>query len=284
MIPLEADGAPAPGIYPNVPQGEYTTWAAASFSTVSPYFRSAAHGHYEQLNPGATTDAQSLGSAVHAAILEPGRFAEMVIQPASLDGRGKAYEQARANWSRAHSGHDWITQEEYDLATPMQEAVYAHATAAEILHAPGLHEVCLVWVDFEYGIKCKAKVDILALWNGYRILGDLKSCRDARPRAAASSLHKFSYHHQAAWYLGGANTLDPQDRNFVSIFVESDPPHGVAVYQLDGSDITQGHDEMRVALARYVQGHKTGVFPAYEQGMGILTLPGWGKRFHGEES
>lgn len=286
MIPLEEDGAPKAGIYKSVPMGEYTSWKAASYSTVSPYFRSAAHGHYEEVHPSETTHAQSLGSAVHASILEPERFATFTRRPRSLDGsgRGKVAQQARANWERVNAGREWITEDEWELADEIHNAIYAHPTAAEILRAPGLHEVCIVWTDFEYGVKAKAKLDILALWNGYSIVGDLKSCRDARPRAAASSLHKFSYHHQAAWYLSGVNALDPKDRNFVNLFIESDPPHGVAVYQLDGSDIQQGHDEMRVAFDRYVKGHRTGIFPGYDGGMGILTLPGWGKRFHGEEA
>lgn len=286
MIELEDDGCPKPGIYPHVSQSEYTSWKAASYSTVSPYFRSAAHGHYEELHPRETTDAQSLGTAAHAAILEPERFNSIVKRPAALDaaGRGKPAQQARTNWERLNAGKEWVTEDEFDSACDMRDAVYSHATAAEILKAPGLHEVCLVWIDFEFGVKCKAKLDILALWNGYRIIGDLKSCRDARPRAAASSMHKYDYHRQAAWYLSGAFTLDPQERNFVQIAVENDPPFGVAVYQIDGSDIQQGHDEMRIALARYVKGHKTGVFPGYDGGMGILTLPGWGKRFHGEEA
>jgi len=285
VIELEDDGCPKPGIYPNVPQGEYASWKAASYSTVSPYFRSAAHGHYEEMHPRPSTDAQSLGTAAHMAILEPARFAKVVQRPASLEGgKGKVAQQARANWERLHAGDEWVSADEYDFATQMRDSVYSHASAAEILKAPGLHEVCLVWIDFEYRVKCKAKLDILALWNGYRIIGDLKSCRDARPRAAASSMHKYDYHRQAAWYLAGASALDPQERNFVQIAVENDPPFGVAVYQLDGSDIQQGHDEMRLALSRYVKGHKTGIFPLYDSGMGILTLPGWGKRFHGEES
>jgi hypothetical protein len=286
MIEIEDDGCPKPGIFPKVPQGEYSSWKAASYSTVSPYFRSAAHGHYEETHPSESSSAQSLGIAAHAAILEPERFDSIVKRPASLDGagRGKVAQQARANWEREHVGQEWVTEDEHDYAIAMRDAVYSHSTAAEILKSPGLREVSLVWVDFEYGVKCKAKLDILALWNGYRIIGDLKSCRDARPRAAASSMHKYDYHRQCAWYLSGAAALDPQDRNFVQIAVENDPPFGVAVYQIDGSDIQQGHDEMRLALDRYVKGHKTGKFPAYDSGMGILTLPGYAKRFHGEEA
>lgn len=284
MIPLEADGAPAPGIY-EAPYAEYAAWRAANASTLDPYFRSAAHGHYAETHPEAETSAQSLGTAAHAAILEPERFErEFVKMPAFGEPLRKPAKLAALNFRRANEGKSIITASEYEQAVTMRDAIMAHASAREILKAKGVKERCIVWIDPEFGIKCKIRLDILAVWNGYKIIVDLKTTRDARAQAVSRSMYKFGYHRAASWYTQGAGVLSPGDRKFIHIFVESDPPHGVGVYEMNQDDLILGYDEIRVALARYVHGRKTGHYPGYDAGVGLSSLPKWAKTFHSEEA
>lgn len=284
MIPLEADGAPAPGIY-EADYPQYASWRAANASTLDPYFRSAAHGHYEETHPRAETDAQSLGTAAHAAILEPERFErEFVRMPAFGEPLRKPAKLAALNFRRANEDKSIITASEYEQAMTMRDAIMAHQSAREILAAKGVKERSLVWADPEFGVKCKMRVDILAVWNGYKIIVDLKTTRDARSQAISRSMHKFGYHRAAAWYQRGAAVLSPGERKFIHIFIESDPPHGVGVYEMCSEDLILGHDEIMVAFKRYVLGHATGHFPGYDAGVGLSSLPKWAKTFHSDEA
>lgn len=280
-IPL-INGCPAPGVYKNVPMREYASWEAANYSTLEPYGRSALHGWYEETHPRETTDAQALGSAAHSIILEPEQFEQDYVQvPSTL--KRKVTEKAWINWQRANEGKLRLLKEEWDLVMGMRDAVYDHPTAAAILKAPGINEVGLVWQDFETGTLCKARIDRFTSLNGYSLIVDVKTARDARPLAMGKALYTLGYHRQGAWYIAGAARLDPRERKFVQIVVENEPPHAVAVYEIDGPSLEIGHAEVRVNFDRYLRAH-AGSRPGYDAGMGLLSLPAWATKFHGEEA
>lgn len=284
---LEKDGAPAPGLYKDVSFQTYASWSAINASTLVPYLQSAMHGKYTEDHPEETTKAQSLGTAAHAAILEPERFdTTFVKKPAFPNPLRNSSKQAAINFTRAAeaAGQEVVTAAEWDLAVGMREKVYMHRTAAEILASPGLREVCLVWIDHEYGVKCKCRIDAMALWMRHSLIIDLKSIQRALPQDCRNAAARFNYPLKLAWYRMGAFALDPKERMASMIFIEQKRPHGVTAWHVAPETMERGHTEARICLDRYVKGLKTGSYPGYDEGLNMLELPKWAQTFTNEES
>ena len=144
--------------------------------------------------------------------------------------------------------------------------------------------VSLLWRDAETSLFCKGRPDRLTTLGGWSVVVDLKSTDNAGPRVFERDIYKYSYHQQGGFYLDGCDTLSPRERKYVFIVVEKDPPFAVAVYELDPEAIDLGRDEYRAHLAQYARCLETGVWPGYDPGMGIISLPPWNRRFHGEAS
>lgn len=276
---------PDVGLHQNVPFASYTRWKAINHSTLERYGRSALHGHYYETHQADTSEAKELGSAAHVAILEPRIFEACFIgAPDFGDKRFKANKEAWENFNRENAGKEVLTDAEWSRVLGMRDAVYDHPLAAMLLSSPGVNEGSLVWRDFEYGILCKARLDRITSLNGHSVIVDLKTSRDARSSSMSRACYSYGYHRQGAWYIAAANHIEPRERKFVQIVVESEAPYAVAVYEIDGPSLEIGHSESRRNLDRYVSATKSGNYPGYDEGMGLLSIPAWALTFHGEEA
>ena len=108
----------------------------------------------------AKSDAMTIGTAVHMALLEPIRFAEeVVVKPDDFDGRTKA-------------GKEWLAEQagRIVMARDMHDRARAYAGAfATALEAIGVDSLGW-WLDYERGIvwseafgRCRCKPDLLAV-------------------------------------------------------------------------------------------------------------------------
>ena len=108
----------------------------------------------------AKTDAMTIGTAVHMALLEPIRFREeVVVKPDDFDGRTKAGKE----WLVENAGRIVMGRDMHDRAR-----AYAGAFATA-LKAIGIDPTAW-WLDYERGIvwseafgPCRCKPDLLAV-------------------------------------------------------------------------------------------------------------------------
>lgn len=108
----------------------------------------------------AKTDAMTIGTAVHMALLEPIRLREeVVVKPDDFDGRTKAGKE----WLAENAGRIVMGRDMYDRAR-----AYAGAFATA-LEAIGIDPTAW-WLDYERGIvwseafgPCRCKPDLLAV-------------------------------------------------------------------------------------------------------------------------
>ena len=108
----------------------------------------------------AKTDAMTIGTAVHMALLEPIRFAEeVVVKPDDFDGRTKAGKE----WLAENAGRIVMGRDMHDRAR-----AYAGAFTTA-LEAIGIDPTAW-WLDYERGIvwseafgPCRCKPDLLAV-------------------------------------------------------------------------------------------------------------------------
>ena len=270
-----------PGIYPGLSYREYDAIDAVRASLLKMFDRTPAHARYEMLHPKGDTAALRMGDALHAAILEPRRFeAEYACKP-GCDRRTNAGKAASAQWDAAHPGTVALLEDEWAAVTAMRDAVLAHPTAAALVRGQGRNELVIVWEDAETGLMCKARVDRITDYHGFTVVPDLKTCRDASPKAFSKVIAEYGYHMQAAFYLNGLATVAPLKqgvRRFVFLCVENTPPHCVACYEPEDSVIEEGRRQYRAKLDAYARGKKEGIWPGYMNGLVPLDIPKWAYR------
>lgn len=272
------------GIHPNVTRAEYDAVLAVNHSRLKRMGRSPMHCRE---GGSSESDAMRLGTLVHAYILEAERFrrAHVVLPDLTvglLNEKGESYANPKATkqykarlsaFGQEHRGKAFVDAEDWAICERIGEAIAGHATATDILMAEADAEVMVLWTDPATGIRCKALVDHLTRLD--RRATDLKTTTDASPGPFARACAAFSYHSQAAWYLWGLSAVGRPAWSFAHIAVETEPPHGVAVYELDDQALDQGLRLCRAWLDRYASCDRAGRWPGYPDSVQSITLPKW---------
>lgn len=274
------------GIHPDVPESTYhaRVLGVASKSALDLVHRSPAH-YFAWVNgyEKPSTRAFSLGRAVHSAMLEPEKFARTyLIAPdfgdlRATEGRttkeqGKANKERRAAWLEEHADATILDSADGIATLGMVMAVAAHPLARKLLEG-GSSEVTLRWTDPETGLFAKGRVDFDR--DDLETSVDLKSCMDARSHASRRSIEQYAYHAQDAMYREGYEILGRPRRNFVFIFVEKEPPHGIRIYSLKPEARAAGARRIRQTMRTLAECVATGVFQAYEETIEELDLSPW---------
>ncbi len=271
---------PEPGIYPNIPMSEYLSWDAINSGAIARGMKSLAHMKaYLDSPPGESSAAMSLGSAVHAAILEPDQFLlRYVIKPETYqNSKGEVKElTARSREGKEYLAqlgreHELLSAKDYALCLGMRDSVHAHPTASRLLKKATGTEMSIVWKDDMIGLRCKGRIDSLS----DTCLVDLKSARDASPAGFQYAAAKYGHFRQLAFYVYGMGILTRKPLDVYIIAVENVPPHCVCVYAPNGDDLMVGHEEAIDVLCAYGMARMAGGFGGYSDDIEPLSLPAW---------
>jgi exodeoxyribonuclease VIII len=228
--------------------------------------------------------AMLLGSALHAAVLEPARFDACVTVPPSVDRRTKAGKEAYASWLST-TGPNAIVLDADDL-----QAVLAAAKAISESHlsdivGDGESEVSVYWSeDTAHGVVgCKARLDWFGIVKASPSCGlivDIKTTRDASPHAFARSAAAYGYVHQAAWYARAARRLHddgqaPRLCDYIIVAIEMDAPYAVGIYRIAEDDLAAADRDNMDILSRYAACIDARYFPGPTESMQTLKVPDW---------
>ena len=262
-----------PRIIPAMPFAEYLALPAISAHGLVQMERSPAHYRHSVTAPSDPTPAQQLGTLAHIAILEPARWAKHVTVAPNVDRRTKAGKAQWEDWQRSVQATDAIvaTEEQHDACDGMAAAVHAHPYA-RLLLADGRAEQTLLYERDE--LACKARPDWIG--DGHDVVVDLKTAADASYEAFCRAAGRYTYHIQAAWYLDALRRCGEPRAHFVHLVVESEPPHGVALYELDEEAMHAGRIRVERALDAYAACQSAEDWPAYPREIQSLSLPPWG--------
>lgn len=261
------------GIHPDIPFDTYRSLPAISAHGLMLIERSPAHYRASIATPRPSTPAQQLGTLTHMAVLEWDRYQQQVVVAPEVDRRTKAGKESDAEFRAALADRQdavMATVEQDAKARAMRESVMAQPFARELLEN-GRAEVSLL---FELlGVSGKARPDWLP--DDYPIILDLKTAADASRDAFSRASANYHYALQAAYYIDAAAQCGLPDLRFIHLVVETDPPHGVAIYQMDDEAIDYGRRCYERALTTYRTCLETGEWPGYEQEIQPLSLPKW---------
>lgn len=230
-----------PGMWPGIPMQSYLAIDALSAGRLQ--WLAASPLHYRRAidrGENAETEATALGTALHMAVLEPGRFAETYtaepdpfeLAPDAVKPRAtKAYKDACAKLEG--QGKIVLKSDDFSKVCEMTGAILNHRHASRALSKARDREVTMLWE--RDGRLCRGRGDAL----GDGVLVDVKTTRNLRG-FSPYVVTNLGYYRQAGWYVDGARRLGCDVRHFLFIAVENVPPYDVGVFALDRSALEFG--------------------------------------------
>ena len=230
----------------------------------------------------ATSPAFTLGTAVHAIVLESSTFLERYIESPTFAGTGSVKAKADFLASCAEHGITPLAPEVWKKTHAMREAVRRSDDACALLES-GFAEVSGYWIDKDTGALCRCRPDFLtdgeyenAAGIRARVVVDLKTAQHASMSEFAKASARFRYHVSDAFYSKGMAAIhDGLYFHYWFLVVETEPPHGVAIYELDQDSKRLGAVIAKHDLALIKQCMVNDDWPAYPKGARVISLPKW---------
>lgn len=225
---------------------------------------------WERDNPPEPSKALDFGKLAHTIVLGEGGAITVVDADNWMT---KAAKEARD--AARTEGALPVLRAEYDAALAMRDAVMAHPVARDIF-AEGQAELSGWWRDEPTDILLRFRPDWMTATTSGRVLCvDYKTTVSADPDDFASSVAKFGYHCQSAWYLAGlaANGID--DAAFLFVAQDKQPPYPVSVIELHADAVLLGARLNRKAIDLFAECIATDTWPAYGSGISVVDLPKW---------
>lgn len=255
---------------------EYKAIDAVNQSALKLMKASPLHAITAMREERADTPAMILGRAAHTAILEPDEFDRRYMIYPQADRRTKAgkelYEQVR----RQANGRELIEDRKFDTLKGMIASARDHAEMRRLLELSGSAEVSIVWDD-RSGVRCKARIDKVAIDDGVTTILDLKTARVATPWVFGRAAAELGYHFQAAFYMRGLDHVAGEaDRRFLFLALESVSPFSAVVYELDKQAMVAARSMVDEYLEAWNRCQAADSWPGPgDSGVTRLELPAW---------
>jgi exodeoxyribonuclease VIII len=218
-----------------------------------------------------STAAMFVGTAFHAASLEPHKFDDEYVVANFKDRRAAGYKA----WAEEQNKHILMAGEMTNVIG-MRRALFEHPVAGGLLRGGGHFEYSAYAEDPETGVLVRARADFMS--DGGWIV-DLKKTQDASPAGCRKAIENYGYWQQDPFYLDVFALAGGElPRGFVFIFVEEEFPHAVNVVYLTEEDRQRGRRIYRNNLRLYAQCLERNEWPGYGKQASELELSMWARR------
>lgn len=233
------------GIYYGMTNADYhadpaigsTSVKAASVSPANLYF-----------NPFKGSKSAHIGTAIHAAILEPDVFKATFQMLPDSDRRSAAYKSAVVEFG----ADNVLVGQEVETVNRMIESARMNEDFVDYMRSKGSSEVSMFAKCDITGLELKCRFDRLSDSFPYPL--DVKSCKDASERGFSQAFGKFHYHIQAAFYLHVLRLATGREVNQFCFFaVENTAPYRNCMYYIGEESLEQGRKEMFSALGKIAE-------------------------------
>lgn len=272
--------SPEPGLYLDLPSDIYHSAPGISNSGLMLIKNNPADYIWSKNAPVnvASTKSVDIGTAIHAGILEPHKFSDMVaVGPTKGRDTIKFTDFCAENQSKI-----CLTESEYDLARLAIDSAFAHPTIKKFIDAKGHCESSIFWSDKERDILCKIRPDKDLTPSGIPLLVDVKttsSISDWRSELTwKNPLFTMDYGHNAAFYLTGASAhygVEYQEYCFILIQTTAE----IGRYPVAIMTITRGEleslgffDEVRRNLDAYECNLKTNAWDSHVEEFPVFRV------------
>ena len=175
---------------------DYKKYEAVNHSSLKNMKDSPSKYQYELNRVRPATESQKLGSAIHAAILEPEVFEREYAKMPKFDGRTKAGKEGKKEWELENVGKIGLTEIDWNIVNGCRRRVENDSFINQFFQN--------AWVERSYFeqkelYKIKGRVD--AFLPEKNFLVDLKTCQSANRFTFNSDITRFDYLTQAALYM-----------------------------------------------------------------------------------
>lgn len=247
---------------------KYRANDAISNSDLKLINRSIAHYEWAKANPDDdATAAKNFGNMFHCYVLEPEKFKTLyVLLPDDIKpGSSKVYQDFKKDLEA--KGQILIKKEELESVKAMGKAV----ESTKFLRGGVAEESVFgkLTVDGKT-IKVKCRPD----YRTPMFVIDLKSTTNASQEDFDKSIRNYRYFVQGAFYMDVVLQKYPLTEKFIFIAVESEPPYGVACYELDAAYMEAGRAQYMEDIRKYLKDLEFGR-KGYESGVKLLSPPSW---------
>ncbi len=204
--------------------------------------------------------AMKQGTGFHWAALEPERFKKEVVTDLETSKNSKVYKA----WAEEQAHNLILSAKDIKNIRAMVSKMLSKSTALQYLQA-GWAERSLLWLEPEYGIWCKGRIDFLS--SSPVALIDLKKTQVATRWAFEGSIRRYDYYHQVAHYERGfcrvMNIDWRKQPAWIWIASEIDPPNECNVFKADVAEIDRAEEELLSWYEAYAYCLSTGEWPGY---------------------
>ena len=185
-------------------------------------------------NPQPATPAMKFGSAFHMNVLQPQEFNKGYAVSPKFDRRTKQGKEDYAEFIKNNVLKTTISGDDYILIEQMTDKLMRDSDAKTLINK-GDKERIIAWENTEYNIKCRGMLDIYN--KDANIIVDLKTTQDSSYYGFASSVRKFKYYKQAAFYLDAVRAEE-----FYIVAIEKNPPFSINIIQIGDDLLDKGRE------------------------------------------
>jgi len=234
-----------PGVYYGMSNEAYHADEAIGSTTVKAISVSPAN-HY--FNKFTGSKSSHIGSAIHAALLEPYLYDEQYTLRQDISSRNsKEYKELASKLAPEYI----LIGSEVDTVSWMVWSSQMNDDFMDYMNTKGSSEVSMFAECPETGLMLKCRFDRLSDTLAYPL--DVKSCRDASERGFSNAFGQYKYHIQAAFYLYVLKLATGIEYNQFAFFaIENSPPYRNCMYYIGEESLELGYREMYAALDKLV--------------------------------
>ena len=215
--------------------------------------------------------AFTIGSALHAAVLEPDAFSQHYVREPQLDKRTKAGKARAIEFTEESAGKIVLTAADCDNVIAMRDQVLANPLASQIVRDSFTEQSFFFMDGDEIGEKCRADVFKPAA------IADVKTVQSALPRDFFRDAANYRYFMQGAFYLDVVKQVTgDMPAVFAFIAVEKTPPHVINVFTMRPDDEATSYGRMQYmsALDDYKRARDSNKWHELMP----MNMPEWAKR------
>lgn len=231
---------------------------------------------HEQDSPPGPKKVFDFGHAAHMKVLGVGP--EIVV----VDFDDWRTAAAQAKRAEAHAaGKTPLLTADAARVDAMAARLREHPMARRLLDPErGRSEQSLFWIDDEFGVWRRARLDHFTTLGQQPVIVDYKTSYDVNPDKLRKSFYDFGYHCQDRWYRDAATAVGlAEDPAFVFVCQMKTPPFLVTVVDFDDDALARAAARNREAVATFHQCRTSGRWPSYaDDDIHTLALPAWATR------
>lgn len=259
--------------YAMMPDTVYRQTDAVSVSDLKNMKESPSKYLWEKEHPMRPTEAMTIGTAIHMALLEPERFESHYTVMPKFDRRTKAGKAAFEDWNTLNKGKNPISQEDMDTVNKVMERATDNDFMMQFF-SDGYKEASFFSKDEQTGLFKRCRTDNFVPSKGAIV--DLKTTMCARRRVFEKSITDFLYFVQAAYYMDIVEEATGTAPDmFIIVAVEKTKDCDMNAFILSKQAIDEGRKCYRKWLNKLAECKRTNKWHGYADGISEYYVPEW---------